>query len=264
MLECAHISANMEGMTLQKLSPCLLPALAALVSVATAAPATQAGRSAQEAARQYGAAVRLCDMAWALDHMYPPIRRTYAEQFSSRSSAASEAENARRIMGLNKNETPAEAEARMRANERKLRDYYVRMGQAMRSKGMKVEHFSVGDPYAEYVLTPSGSMVRALKTGTDKDQLHNVGDRSRLIVLPTALVYSAPDGQGRRMRVKRKGYIFALRDEQLSSKSHDRGTELNKWYFVDGNTDIGLLRAFFPDLPLNIDLPDSGEYPVDR
>ncbi len=256
-------------MTFPKLSLCMLPALAALVSGASAAPVTEAGRSAQEAAREYGAAVRQCHMGWALEHMYPPIRRTYADQYSSRSDAKTEAENARRIMGLNKKETPAEAEARIRSNERKLRDYYERMGQAMRAKGMRVEHFTVGAPHAEYVLTPSGSMVRAvsLKTGAEGDQMgdfNHVRDRSRLVVLPTTLVYSAPDGQGGRMRVKRKSYMFALRDEVLSPDSPNRGTKLNKWYFVDGNTDVNMLRAFFPDLPLNIDLPDSGEYPVDR
>ncbi len=251
-------------MTFRTLSLCMFPAVAALVSVAQAAPVTEAGRSAQEAAREYGGAIRQCDMNWALDCMYPPIRRTYAEQFASRSDSATEAENARRIMGVGKKETPAEAEARMIANERKLREYYLSMGRAMRTKGIRVEQFSVGKPFAEYVLTPSVRMVRAMGTDTRSDQLHHVGDRTRLVVLPTSVIYSMPDGRGGRERIKRVSYIFALRDEVISHKSAKRGTKLNVWYFVDGNTDIGMLRSFFPDLPANIDLPDSGEYPVGR
>ena len=61
--------------------PILLPVLAALLCplTATAAP-SEAAQSARDAAREYGAAVRNCDLAWALDFMYPPVRRTLADR----------------------------------------------------------------------------------------------------------------------------------------------------------------------------------------
>ncbi len=245
-------------MTLAKF---LIPAILAVAATCSAAPLTEAGRTAQEAARQYGAAVRNCDMGWALDSMYPPLKRTYADRYGNSGNPAAEAADARRIMGLS-SEPTAEAEARMRANERALRNYYVKMGQAMKAGGFKVESFTVGEPFAEYELTPPSSMMRKARQGASHEELGTARDRSRLIVLPTKLVYSAPDAGDRRMKIMRKGYIFALRDEVITSRVNTRGTQLNRWYFVDGNTNINLLRAFFPDLPLNIELPDSGEYPV--
>ncbi len=245
-------------MTIAKL---LVPALIAVATTCSAAPLTEAGRTAQEAARQYGAAVRNCDMGWALDSMYPPLKRTYADRYGNSGNPEAEAADARRIMGTSR-ESTAEAQARMRANERALRNYYVKMGQSMKAAGFKVEDFSVGAPFAEYELTPAGSIMRQARTGTAVEALDDTRDRSRLIVLPTRLTYSAPDRYGRRVKMMRKSYIFALRDEVMSSKVNARGTQLNRWYFVDGNTNVNLLRAFFPDLPLNIDLPDSGEYPV--
>ncbi len=245
-------------MTLAKL---FLPALLSLAAICSAAPMSEAGRTAQEAARQYGAAVRNCDMGWALDSMYPPIKRTYADRYANSGNPAAEAADARRIMGTSR-ESDAAAQARMRANERALRAYYVKMGQSMKQSGFRVENFSVGAPFAEYVLTPAGSYMRQARKGTKVEELDSSRDRSRLIVLPTRLTYSVPDRQGMRETSLRKGYIFAIRDEVISSRVNMRGTELNRWYFVDGNTNINLLRAFFPDLPLTIKLPDSGDYPA--
>ena len=74
---------------------------------ALAAPVSEVAKSAREAAREYGAAVRNCDMGWALDSMYPPLRRTYADQLSSRDPRM-EAANARRIMGAQ--DEPQESE----------------------------------------------------------------------------------------------------------------------------------------------------------
>ncbi len=239
----------------------LIPSLLAVTTVCTAAPLTEAGRTAQEAARQYGAAVRNCDMGWALDSMYPPLKRTYADRYANSGNPAAEAADARRIMGTSR-ESTVEAQARMRANERALRNYYVKMGQAMKSAGFKVEDFTVGTPFAEYELTPAGSIMKQAHKGAAVETLDDTRDRSRLIVLPTRLTYSVPDRSGARVKAMRKSYIFALRDEVISSRVNARGTQLNRWYFVDGNTNVNLLRAFFPDLPLNIDLPDSGEYPV--
>ncbi len=245
-------------MTIAKL---LVPALIAAATVCSAAPLTEAGRTAQEAARQYGAAVRNCDMGWALDSMYPPLKRTYADRYGNSGNPEAEAADARRIMGTSR-ESTAEAQARMRANERALRNYYVKMGKAMKSAGFVVENFTVEAPYAEYELTPAGSLMKQAHKGAAIESIDDTRDRSRLIVLPTRLTYSMPDRSGQRVKVLRKGYIFALRDEVISSKVNARGTQLNRWYFVDGNTNVNLLRAFFPDLPLNISLPDSGEYPA--
>ncbi len=245
-------------MTLAKF---LIPAIAAVATLCNAAPMTEAGHTAQEAARQYGAAVRNCDMGWALDSMYPPLKRTYADRYGNSGNPEAEAADARRIMGTS-HESEATAQARMRANERALRNYYVKMGQAMKANGFKVENFYVGAPHAEYVLTPANSIMNQARSGATVDELDATRDRSRLIVLPTQLTYSVPDRNGQRRKFMRKSHIFALRDEVISSKENARGTQLNRWYFVDSNTNISLLRAFFPDLPHNIALPDGGDYPI--
>ncbi len=243
------------------LAKLLVPALVAVATTCTAAPLTEAGRTAQEAARQYGAAVRNCDMGWALDSMYPPLKRTYADRYGNSGKPEAEAADARRIMGTSR-ESTAEAQARMRANERALRNYYVKMGQSMKAAGFKVEDFAVDAPHAEYELTPAGSIMKQARKGTAVEALDDTRDRSRLIILPTRLTFSVPDRNGNRVKMLRKSYIFALRDEVISTKINTRGTQLNRWYFVDGNTNISLLRAFFPDLPLNISLPDSGDFPA--
>ncbi len=239
----------------------ILPTLITLATVCHAAPLTEAGRTAQEAARQYGAAVRNCDMGWALDSMYPPLKRTYADRYGNGGNPEAEAADARRIMGTSR-ESEAASQARLRANERALRDHYVKMGQAMKKGGFKVEDYTVGNPHAEYVLTPANSIMNQARRGTAVEALDGSRDRTRLIVLPTTLTYSVPDRSGQRRQFVRKSYIFALRDEAVSSKENTRGTHLNRWYFVDGNTNISVLRTFFPDLPLNISLPDSGERPL--
>lgn len=235
-----------------------------IASMVAAATVSEAAKTAREAAREYGAAVRNCDMGWALDSMYPPLRRTYADQLSGR-DPRTEAANARRIMGTVR-ESEAQAQARMKANSKALRDRYVKMGQEMRAAGFKVESFSVGTPVAEYVVNPPTAVARQVRrdtTGrTRVEDLQNDKDRSRLVVLPTKLVYSLPGNDGRTQRVQRDSYIFAVRDEVISTPGSARGTKLNKWYFIDSNTDVNILRAFFPNLPLNIELPDCGERPV--
>ena len=93
--------------------------------------ASDAANNAREAARRYGAAVRNCDMGWAVDSMYPPLRRTYADQLSA-TTPGSEAARAHRIMGINnRSETKEEARARMIASDRALREKYASMGKAM-------------------------------------------------------------------------------------------------------------------------------------
>ena len=237
----------------------LFAAALALVSVCQAA--SDAATSAREAAQQYGAAVRNCDMAWAVDSMYPPLRRTYADQLTSRTREA-EIARARRVQGLDR-ETVVEAKARMAASDKALRAKYARMGEEMKKAGVTVESYSVGEATAEYVVTPPMAAVSQVRKDTAgrvrAENIGNTQERSRVVVLPTTLVINAPARDGRRTRLERRSYIFAVRDEVITDKSQPRGTVLNKWYFIDGNTDVNTLRSFFPNLPLYLDLPGTGD-----
>lgn len=251
----------------------ILMLLLALVfgQLTATAAVSQAARSAVEAARSYGAAVRSCDMGWAFDSMYPPLRKTFAAQFSNRSG--NEAANARRIMGLEQ-EDPDPVRARQQALARQqdelkaLRNHYVNLGRKMVESGVKIESFSVREPWAEYELTPPSGVASAARRDEagrlNVDQLQGARELTRLVVLPTTVVVSSPAPGGGVSRVEIRSHIFAIRDEKVSGAvdrngmtSHD--TKLNKWYFVDANTDVNLLRSFFPNLPLRIKLPDGGE-----
>lgn len=237
----------------------LFAAALALVSVCQAA--SDAATSAREAAQQYGAAVRNCDMRWAVDSMYPPLRRTYADQLTSRTREA-EIARARRVQGLDR-ETVVEARARMAANDKALRAKYARMGEDMKKSGLTVECYTVGEATAEYVVTPPMAAVSQVRKDTSgrvrAENIGNTQERSRIVVLPTTLVISAPAQNGRRTRLERRSYIFAVRDEIITDKSQPRGTVPNKWYFIDGNTDVNTLRTFFPNLPLYLRLPATGD-----
>ena len=237
----------------------LFAAALALVSVCQAA--SDAATSAREAAQQYGAAVRNCDMAWAVDSMYPPLRRTYADQLTSRTREA-EIARTRRVQGLDR-ETVVEAKARMAASDKALRAKYARMGEEMKKAGVTVESYSVGEATAEYVVTPPMAAVSQVRKDTAgrvrAENIGNTQERSRVVVLPTTLVISTPARDGRRTRMERRSYIFAVRDEVITDKSQPRGTVLNKWYFIDGNTDVNTLRTFFPNLPLYLRLPATGD-----
>lgn len=237
----------------------LFAAALALVSVCQAA--SDAATSAREAAQQYGAAVRNCDMRWAVDSMYPPLRRTYADQLTSRTREA-EIARARRVQGLDR-ETVEEARARMAANDKALRAKYARMGEDMKKSGLTVESYTVGEATAEYVVTPPMAAVSQVRKDTSgrvrAENIGNTQERSRIVVLPTTLVISAPAQNGRRTRMERRSYIFAVRDEIITDKSQPRGTVPNKWYFIDGNTDVNTLRTFFPNLPLYLRLPATGD-----
>lgn len=235
------------------------------------AAVSETGRSAMDAARSYGAAVRLCDMGWAFDSMYPPLKNLYAEQFSNRNGH--ERENARRIMQRgNEQENPAQVRARMESRLKALREYYVKMGEQMKSGGMKIESYIVHEPVAEYVVTPPGGVVSAAlqdkQARVQADQLQGSPERSRLVVLPTTIVVSGTDPHtGRTSRVERRAHIYAIRDELVSDGVDRRGytrhgTKLNQWYFADGNTDISILRTFFPNLPPRLRLPDGGDRPL--
>ena len=233
----------------------------AMVLVGVCQAASDAATSAREAAQQYGAAVRNCDMRWAVDSMYPPLRRTYADQLTSRTREA-EIARARRVQGLDR-ETVVEARTRMAANDKALRAKYARMGEEMKKSGLIVESYSVGEATAEYVVTPPMAAVSQARKDTAgrvrAEDIGNTQERSRVVVLPTTLVISAPARDGRRTRMERRSYIFAVRDEVITDKSQPRGTVLNKWYFIDGNTDVNTLRTFFPNLPLYLRLPATGD-----
>lgn len=237
----------------------LFAAAAVLAGVCQAA--SEASNSARDAARQYGAAVRNCDMAWAVDSMYPPLRRTYADQLTSRTREA-EIARARRVQGLDR-ETKVEAKARMAANDKALRAKYARMGEDMKKRGIEVESYTVGEATSEYVVTPPMAAISQVRRDTAgrvrAENIGNTEERSRIVVLPTTLVISAPGQHGRRTRMERRSYIFAVRDEVITDKSQPRGTVLNKWYFIDGNTDVNTLRTFFPNLPLYLRLPSTGD-----
>ncbi len=238
-----------------------------LLSVATLAlgclcqAASEAANSARAAAQQYGAAVRNCDMRWAVDSMYPPLRRTYADRLTTNTREA-EIARARRVQGLDR-ETKVQAKARMAANDKALRARYARMGEEMKKRGMQVESYSVGEATAEYLVTPPMVAVSQMRRDTSgrlrAENIGNTQERSRIVVLPTTLVISVPGENGTRTRMERRSYIFAVRDEIITDKSQPRGTELNKWYFIDGNTDVNTLRSFFPNLPLYLNLPVSGD-----
>ena len=235
---------------------------------AEAAPVSSAAREAQAEANAYKGAVINCDMGWAVDCMYPPIKWTLADRLASR-DPRKERENAHRIMGTGGHkESDADARRRMERNIRALRDEYVRIGQRMKEGGFRVERYIVGTPMAEYVLPHSAAAIRAVRADgtrlTAADKMRWEGGRSRLVVLPTTLWYSIPDESGRRMRIERRDFIYAVRDEvvQTTNNRNYRGTEINKWYFIDSNTDVNTLRSYFPTLPLNIARPDTGERPL--
>lgn len=229
----------------------------AVAMLCSAMAASDMAESAREAARQYGAAVRNCDMVWALDSMYPPLRRSYADQTNGRSREA-EIARARRIQGLDV-ETKEEARARMAANDKALRARYARMGQEMKKSGMVIESYTVGTPTAEYVVTPPMAAVRDVRRDASgrlrAEDIGSTTERSRVVILPTTLVVSVPRADGGRNRMERRSFIYAVRDEIIADPTQSRGTVLNKWYFIDGNTDVNTLRSYFPNLPLNLRLP---------
>lgn len=241
----------------------LLPVLACPLT--TLAAPSETALSARDAAREYGAAVRACNLAWALDYMYPPVRRTLADRLANRDPRR-EAESARRVMGIER-ESDEEARRRMKAADDALRTQYQKMGDRMKAQGLVIERFSVGEPYSEYIVGTSAAMVRPVLQDRDgkvqADAIQADADRSRIVVLPTILVVKVPVGRGEFRRMERRDYIYAIRDEVITSSINSRGTKLNKWYFVDSNTDVNTLRAYFPTLPLDIDVPPVGDRPLD-
>lgn len=235
-------------------------ALACFCPCELSAAVSEAANSARNAAQEYGSAVRNCDLVWALDNMYPPLRRTLADRLASR-DPKQEASNARRIMGIER-ESDEAARVRMQQADRALVEQYRKMGEQMKAQGFVVERYSVGIPYSEYVVAHSTGMVRPVlkdRAGaTRADALQADADRSRIVVLPITLVVRVPAASGRMQRMERRSYIYAIRDEVVSGVNM-RGTELNRWYFVDSNTQVNTLRTYFPNLPLDIAVPPTGD-----
>lgn len=213
-----------------------------------------AGASARAAARELAASVRMGDMGWMAECMYPPLKSMLAQQMQARAQRGQEAALARRAMGLGKGLTPEE-EARM---EKALDAHYRRMGDEMKRAGVVIESFTVGEPFAELELTPPGAMIPAgLNASTSAEAVaRSRGERSRMVVLPTTLVLTAPDGKGGKARLEKKSFLYAVRDEASENKM--RRKRLNKWFFIDAATDLKTLRTLFPDMPLNMATPPTG------
>lgn len=213
-----------------------------------------AGASARAAARELAGSVRMGDMGWMAECMYPPLKSMLAQQMQARTQRGQEAALARRAMGLGKAPSPEE-EARM---EKALDDHYRRMGNDMKRAGVVIESFTVGEPFAELELTPPGAMIPAgLNASASAEAVaRSRGERSRMVVLPTTLVLTAPDGKGGKTRIEKKSYLYAVRDE--ASDNAIRRKRLNKWFFIDAATDLKTLRTLFPDMPLNMATPPTG------
>ena len=245
-----------------------LPVAAVLcASSAGAAVGTETARSACAAAREYGAAVRNCDMVWALDSLYPPMRRLLAAQLAARDPKEAKAVQ-RILMGVDYRvkegsvqmqdvtETPKERAAREQRYDKLLRDQYAAMGAAMKKGGMQVERYTVGTPTAEYVLIPSHSLAAGVKKDArgsmNAEDITGGSDRSRLVIIPTTLVVSTKAPNGAVQRVERRSFIYAVRDEV----SGNAPVRKPRWYFMDANTKLSVLRSFFINLPVEgIKLP---------
>ena len=236
----------------------LLTSLFAISQVCSAASLSPAAQEACEAARELSGAVCDCDMSWMVDRMYPPLKRLLADQLSMKDAAARRA-SAQRFMGSTK-ETDAQALSRIAANERALRNKYIVIGSQMKKQGIRVESFTVSPAVAEYELALPRNVAKGVysdkKGNTSAEDLTMGQDRSRLVVLPTTLIVSVPNPQtGERVRVEQKSHIYAVRDEQVAQGANTRGTVLNKWYFIDGKTEVRTLRSFFINIPLRLKLP---------
>lgn len=212
-----------------------------------------AGESARAAARELTGSVRMGDMGWMAECMYPPLKSMLAQQMQARGRNAQEADWARRAMGLGK-PLSEEEEARM---QKALDMHYRRMGEEMKRAGVVIESFSVGEPFAELELTPPGAMIPAgLNAATSAETVaQSRGERSRMIILPTTLIISAPNGNGGKTRLEKRSYLYAVRDE--ASQNEMRRRRLNKWFFIDASTDLKTLRTLFPDMPLNLATPPT-------
>lgn len=212
---------------------------------------SDAAQSARAAARELTGSVRMGDMGWMAEKMYPPLKKMLAQQMDARSRVDQEARLAHRAMGVGK-KMSSEEERQM---NRALETRYRRMGDEWKNAGVTVESFTVGEPFAEYEVSPPGAIISdGLRADSNAETIgENSNERSRIVILPIALTITSPDGRGGRIRTVKKSYLYAVRDE--SSSNPARKQRLNKWYFIDASTEVKTLRTFFPDLPLYLDVP---------
>jgi len=219
-----------------------------------------AAKEAQAAARELRGAILNCDMNWIVDRMYPPLVYLYANKnaMTGRSGAI---ENQKRQFGAFR-ESTLKAQQRIEKSILALRQKYRKQGTQIKKSGVIFEDFRVGTPYAEYSLNHTTGLAQSLlrdQAGVIAvEDLSNGKGRSRLIVLPTKLTLSVPNGQRARQRFEQSSYILAIRDEAIDTKRNARGTVLNTWYFIDTNTDTQTLRNFFSNLPMHLKLPATG------
>lgn len=196
------------------------------------------------------------DMGWMADKMYPPLKKLLAQQMDALKHVDQEGRLAHRAMGMGK-KVSAEEERQM---NRALEDHYRRMGEEWKNAGITVESFIVGEPFAEYEVSPPGAIISdGLRPDSNAETIgENSNERSRIVILPITLSVTSPNGRGGRVRTVKKSYLYAVRDE--SSSNPTRRKRLNKWYFIDASTEVKTLRSFFPDLPLYLNIPPVGTH----
>lgn len=196
------------------------------------------------------------DMGWMAEKMYPPLKKMLAQQMDARNRVDQEARLAHRAMGVGK-KISSEEERQM---DRALEARYRRMGDDWKKAGVIVEAFTVGEPFAEYEVSPPGAIISdGLRSDSNAETIgENSTERSRVVILPITLSVTSPDGRGDRIRTVKKSYLYAVRDE--ASANSTRKKRLNKWYFIDASTEVKTLRSFFPDLPLYLDVPPIGTH----
>ncbi len=230
-------------------------------SVMLSQAASPEAQQAASSARELAGAIRNCDMSWVVDRMYPPVKVYYANKLALRDDRTRQ-QSTNMMLGTDR-ESPEQIKAREQAHIRALRSQYVKQGQMLKSKGVLIERFTVGEPYSEYLLSPPVNVATGvLKDGQARrqaDQLDEGSDRSRLVVLPTSLVMRATLPNGKTVRVEQKSFIYAVRDEIVSKSRQASDTKPNTWYFIDAKTPMNTLRVFFPDLPAQIKLPPTSE-----
>ena len=266
------------------MKPCVFILSVACCCVAHAQQVSPASQEAWQAARELTGAVRTGDMSWMVAKMYPPVKRMLADELAmqvkypdsvERARAVEKQSQIRRTMMDDRQTSKAVWEkyrkqelANMAENDKALEAQYRQIGEKLKKQGMTVESFQVSAPYSEYlVVAPSviGGGVSNFKDdlaqqGVDESRVEEGKAQSRIVVLPTMVVYSAPDVDGNRVRMEKKSYLFAIRDERTANESAK--ARLNKWFFLDASTDVKVLRSFFPDLPLGLRLPSTSVRPL--
>lgn len=174
--------------------------------------------SALKAARELAGAVKMGDMEWMVDRMYPQIRATAARQ--------------------------------LKGGDRELKSKYKKLGEDLKQKGVVFESFHVDEPFGVYVV----------KLPVGRQQPENIAndptlvDKSEtIVILPTRMVISVKDPQGKIHKVEKTSFLYAVA----------KAVEKDKWYFIDGTTyTLNQMRNIFYDLPTGVPLPPVSERPI--